>query len=157
MSTKVFDLYKYYKSDIFELHNDLLKIRKLQTEIVKKQIRGYSKLIDPEKSDNELRHMISNSTRKGMNDRYNIDSSACIYLHKGIIYAHFFGLEVELDTNKFSDFHYQNQSDKLDEISEKEWGEREIVVDEIFKDHITPAKAGFIFEFLTYRDAHKII
>ena len=56
-----------------------------------------------------------------------------------------------LDLTKYpeiKDFHYQNQSDQPEEISEDEWDFREEVWDDIFNENFKPTEVGLLFEMI---------
>lgn len=50
------------------------------------------------------------------------------------------------------EYHYQNQTDKPDELSDKEWDERSDVWNEIFDKYVAPSDAGFTYEIVKSDD-----
>ena len=52
------------------------------------------------------------------------------------------------------EYHYQNQTDKPDEISDEEWAEREEVWEQIFDKYWTPAEAGPLYTIVSADDLH---
>lgn len=88
--------------------------------------------------------------RSGLNNPLNFQAAIVVYPFKDSIYVQFFGVrEIKKYINKkFSDFHYQNQTDKPDKVTDKEWNQREKVWDEIFKVNSKPSTAGLTFPLI---------
>jgi len=99
----------------------------------------------------EVQKELERQLSSGTNDALNFQASAVIYPYKKRVYIQFFGLrerylEKVLD-GRFEDYHYQNQADWPEEISEKQWNRRGLVWDKILslgQDGI-PSDNGFIF------------
>lgn len=88
--------------------------------------------------------------RAGFNSMFNFTSSSCVYFYRDRIFVQFFGVDFNRTTLKkdrrLKDFHYQNQTDQPERISDAEWKERERIWDSIFKEERhTPAQAGLVF------------
>jgi hypothetical protein len=87
-----------------------------------------------------------------------LDCSMVVFYYRKKFYAQFFGFDYwwagtfkELrKTRKIKDWHYQNQTDKPDNVSDKAWEERENVWEGIFKEQEsdTPAQCGFTVNFI---------
>lgn len=88
--------------------------------------------------------------RSGLNEPLNFQASVVVYPYKDSIYVQFFGIrDVKNYINKkFSDFHYQNQTDRPDKVTDKEWNQREKVWDDIFKVNSKPSTAGLTFPLI---------
>ena len=69
-----------------------------------------------------------------------------ISLHDGI------SENYELLKDFADEYHYQNQTDKPDEISDEEWFERDEIWNEIFDKYLCPNDAGLIYEVVTPSD-----
>ena len=61
---------------------------------------------------------------------------------------------VELLRDIADEYHYQNQTDQPDDISDEEWQERSEVWNDIFDKYCSPNDAGFIYEIVTSSDLH---
>jgi hypothetical protein len=81
-----------------------------------------------------------------VNHPLNIEASCVVYPYAGNLYVQFFGYSPRL-SKKFKDFHYQNQTDWPEGMTEKEWCQRERVWEVIFKNTDTPSSAGLVYEF----------
>lgn len=111
---------------------------------------------------------IQESTRRGENSPFNIEMSACIYFDQGKIYVQFFGLDRGfqrlIDSRLWlSDFHYQNQTDRAEDVSEEDWNRREQIWDDIFAEETRYSSAGLSFrvmgsgdEIFVYNHCRKI-
>lgn len=61
---------------------------------------------------------------------------------------------VELLRDIADEYHYQNQTDQPDDISNEEWQERREIWNDIFDKYCSPNDAGFIYEIVTSSDLH---
>jgi hypothetical protein len=85
------------------------------------------------------------------------DCSMVVFYYHKKVYVQFFNFNRKWDDvfkelrkiRKIKDWHYQDQADKPDNVSEKTWVERENVWEGIFKEHEadTPAQCGFSVNF----------
>src|SRR6266576_1987819 len=102
----------------------------------------------------EIEKRIRETTQQGYRDPFNIESSVMIYFYKNAIYVQFFGVDWKLiKHNKYlKDAHYQNQTDQPEGISDKEWKERERVIDGIFDEIGIFSNSGLIFKLLDRHD-----
>lgn len=94
------------------------------------------------------KQLIREDTRAGINSPFNIECSIVLYKHRKGYFIQFFGVDRKLyETNvKLTDFHYQNQVDRDESISDEDWEEREKVWDEIFEESNAPSAAGLAIE-----------
>lgn len=73
--------------------------------------------------------------RTEMNVQYHFDLNLCLYPYEGKTYGVAFGadhlIEMFLHLPQVNDFHYQNQTDQPENISDEEWAERGRIWDEI--------------------------
>lgn len=95
-------------------------------------------------------------TEKGNN---NPSSSATIHFYKGQVYVIFFGLKLKYGRAPFGgllDFHYQNQTDREDGITDKDWANRRRTWDAIFKKDDRPGHAGLVFEIIDDSDSIRL-
>lgn len=88
----------------------------------------------------------------------NPTANAVVYRdpHKGWLVQFFSETELSLPKT-FRDYHYQNQSDRPPNISEKEWGERKHCWKRVFRDVSVPAEAGFTFSLLERDDLSRLM
>jgi hypothetical protein len=87
-----------------------------------------------------------------------VDCAMVVFYYRKKVYVQFFNFSRWWDdtfkklrkSRKVKDWHYQNQTDKPDNVSDKKWAERENVWEGIFKEHgaNTPAQCGFTVEFI---------
>jgi hypothetical protein len=86
------------------------------------------------------------------------DMAMVIFYYQKKVYVQFFGFNYwwqdtfkELrNAQKIKDWHYQNQTDKPDNVSDELWNKRENVWEGIFKEHGSevPAHCGFSVDFI---------
>lgn len=154
MSTKIYCAYRYDGS-IEQLLGEMELIRedyyKKSYEFVKKCFVESWKG-EPDKRVNaimEFTRVISNEIKTDNNSPMNLEASAMVYFHKGKIYVQFFigryGEPENLSKN-FIDFHYQNQTDMPEEVTDEDWEKRKLTWNEIFGDSGIPARAGLIYQ-----------
>lgn len=88
----------------------------------------------------------------------NFEASAVVYLHEDMILVQFFGIEKLSETLSpaFTDFHYQNQVDQPDNVSDEEWEYRERVWDSVFNGITAFADAGFVYDIYAKRHCFEI-
>jgi len=91
---------------------------------------------------------------RSFHEPLNFDASIVLYQHEDQIILQFFGLDAAFVEcvgiiqklvigGKLVDFHYQNQTDRPDEITADEWLRREKAWNEIFDFSSKPSIAGF--------------
>lgn len=95
----------------------------------------------------DIDYILQTYIRSGYNELLNFQASIVVYTHKENIYVQFFGVRgvKKYINKKFSDFHYQNQTDRDEKISDEEWKNREKVWDYIFKVTDKPSMSGLAF------------
>jgi hypothetical protein len=86
------------------------------------------------------------------------DCSMVVFYYQKKAYVQFFNFDYWWEntfkelrkTRKIKDWHYQNQTDMPDNISEEEWAKRDAVWEGIFKEQEAdaPAQCGFTVEFI---------
>jgi hypothetical protein len=86
------------------------------------------------------------------------DCSMVVFYYRKKVYVQFFNfnywwIPVFADlrkTRKIKDYHYQDQTDKPDRLSDEKWNEREDVWEGIFKEQEsdTPSQCGFTVNFM---------
>jgi hypothetical protein len=86
------------------------------------------------------------------------DCSMVVFYYQKKVYVQFFNFDYWWEntfkelrkTRKIKDWHYQNQTDKPDNVSEEVWAKREDVWEGIFKEQESdsPARCGFIVGFI---------
>jgi hypothetical protein len=162
MSTKIFELYKYTGKDIQTLYKWLEKLREKQIELqLDEMIHWIDIETDPikrRKQRFEIERRITDETRIGAGGPFNINCSVMIYFYKKDIFVHFFGVERKLyiHNSYLKDFHYQNQTDQPNNISDEEWNIREEITDIIFSGIGIPSRCGLIFQILDESDNYMI-
>ena len=88
--------------------------------------------------------------KKGTNDPLNFEASAVVYPYGKSIYIQFFGMRdlTGLSSKKFSDFHYQDQTDRDSSVNSREWSHRKRVWNKIYDEVYKPGAAGLAFSFI---------
>lgn len=150
MSTKIYNAYKFLGS-----REELVPfLQQVRFDVQSEFLNVYSNLELSKTTSYELYDMICESIEK---EKHTLNSSSCVcvFFHNSGIYLQFYfpysiGLFsrrashlIKKWEDKLIDFHYQNQGDKPDEISEEEWQKRADIWDEIFQTSDIPALAGF--------------
>jgi hypothetical protein len=157
MSTKIYNAFKFdEKMDIYDV------LAFLST--FKKKVQNYYKKLAKEeyvvKAFKEP-YESGNKTPFGKRfDRYgwdrDVNENCAIYVHKTGIYIQFFingDFTSIYKSKKLTDFHYQDQSDIPEDITEKEYNKRRKIWDGIFKNYdSTPDDAGLLYNFHTFRN-----
>jgi hypothetical protein len=86
-----------------------------------------------------------------------LEEVACVFIHGKRVFVWFSigssgreGPERYFKSkNLWKDFHYQNSSDKPEDITDKEWKARRRIWEKILPDTLTPAAAGFTYELVS--------
>lgn len=106
----------------------------------------------PEKN---LYHRLYDDLKDSLKDMYGFNKAEIVYIpHNDDIFAMFFG-SYEYETyvannDNFTDYHYQNQSDKPDNITDEEWEQREKDWEEAIGPDYVPINHGMLFTFLDH-------
>lgn len=171
MSWKIFGAYKY-SADINKLVEDLNEIRQWHREFVLEDCaRAYDGLT--EKGKAELSWQVVHNDLLSAHEEHHIPircsitnmmldtrGSAVVYVRPEGLYVQFYtSSEVEEKIDKhprFSDWHWQNSCDKPDEVSNKEWQEREDFWRDLFEKESSPSSIGLIREFSDFRLRHEL-
>jgi len=157
MSTKMFNLYKTSMS-IIRLDAWLQELKEKHLEALVYQIAPFAKLAKP-----DLWEKLTEDTKAGYRSPFNIDASVVVYIDASKLYVQFFGVHYSLYENdvqegRLLDFHYQNQSDKPDDISAQEWKKRAKVVNRLLDkdDSGMPSRCGFYRVLTDEMDCMKV-
>jgi len=116
-------------------------------------------------SEYDLIYVLEGFIKQNENGPLNFDASMGLIEHRGLIYVQFFGLPDRSDSafgkyfkklikNRIIiDRHYQNQTDRPDDISDEDWEKRGDIWDEIYpggwEGYSTPSQVGFWHEFFS--------
>ena len=167
MSTKIYDAYRIKKTD-FDFAIFIKTIKNIENEIVKSLI---NKIIKMFIYSNELHYnsLIKDEELSFMNiidlflDEKNLKNdfsskfSVVSFEDTGYFYFMFFTKNnyikmFENDFPSLEDYHYQNQVDMPDDVSEEEWDKRSEKWDELMPSGI-PAKDGIVtsIELIPYK------
>lgn len=161
MSTKIYNGVKFKSKDWKEVLDQLISVKEKAIQIAFSSIKKRdlelfilsNNLIDKDSYEIVDALKNSNPTRAAFVPR--IYFSIILYpTREGDIYGYYFDSDnqkyLDLINPFFDDFHYQNQGDKPDNITDDEWDFRESKWDELvrykFKD------SGFTYDFVTYED-----
>lgn len=166
MSTKIYDAFECFSGDIFGVFAELKAFRLKYARTVLLEMR---KLFKPDADFMTIMSLMKKSIESGMNTPFNVKASAVVYLYTDEshntttkrpyrrIFVQFFGIGYDkpyrrllenLDPEVFSDFHYQNQSDKPDDVTDEDWDARDDLWDRIIGSNTTFSDAGLSFELL---------
>lgn len=110
MSTIVYDLYRYTGGDVAQLLTWLKQLRIEYMRHIKATINQFSALAG---DSGKLYDRLMHDTQAGYRSPFNVDGSACIYLHEGRCYVHFFASQTFLSqyiekSDVLVDCHYQD-------------------------------------------------
>lgn len=175
MSIKIYDAYEFHGS-LFSLMSQLEKIKEKYNDAAVEILKKFRDIKIPKdhvsrkdiewiemsggfdteiKSLNEfaLRDILNSIGDRGMRHILNFEASAVIYPYiDNRIFINFFGLSPLLEEDKvldqklFTDFHYQNQTDRDESISDEGWTNRMDIWHEILLDKGgIPGECGFIY------------
>lgn len=165
MSTKIYNGIKFKSSNIREVLDQLISLKKVandkaleilkDSEIALFVATNKISLDDPFEATRELLHAINSKTHT-LNHKYtfipNLYFSIIVYPDKdGDIYGYYFDSNVEsfreLLKPLYDDFHYQNQSDPPSYLSEEEWNFRRTKWDELVDYNFSDS--GFTYDLVT--------
>lgn len=152
MSTKIYNAFRF-KGELKDLMPFLKQVR---DDIEDHTINYYKEYAGSDMPENWINLMKLFEKKNGSYSfEFNIESSVAVYFHGTGIYLHFFfpghfgnysdGGLFEKWGNWIEDFHYQNQTDKPDDVSEENWAHREQVFDDLFDRYDTPSRVGLIW------------
>lgn len=164
MSTKLYNGIKFKTNDIFELMNQLKELKEKCVPI------GVGKLCDKKELAFFIRHnkLVEKKTysiycelRNNLNQEarnildFNALFSLVIFPYNNQIYGYYFNDGIEEYKDLLSeiaeDFHYQNQCDRPEHISESEWDEREKIWNDIL-GYDSFSQRGLKFEVVSTLD-----
>jgi hypothetical protein len=136
----------------------LQALKEKHLEALVYQIAPFAKRKDTVIGEFDVYTTISTYTEAGLRSPFNIDASVVIYVDGSKLYIQFFGVkrelyETEVDDGTLVDFHYQNSTDRPDDISAQEWRKRERVVHRLLDKDSSgiPSRCGF-YRTLTDED-----
>jgi len=109
----------------------------------------------------ELMDILRGLCNRGFHHPLNFSASVVVYYQNEKMVVQFFGLNYGISkpslcqllvdeyekSGKLIDFHYQNQTEQPEDITDEEWRAREKFWDAIFDNYLTPAQAGFVNDF----------
>lgn len=171
MSTKIYNGIKFKSNNIVEIvqqlqnvREELLKICNTSDIISQEDIIGFIKYCDLDKeitkfSVYEIHHKMYDELLKQTEEtRLFLRFTCSIYIipyKDGNIYGGLF-----CDNVKYykyimpytEDYHYQDQTDRPEEITEEEWGERDDIWNEIFEKFWTFSEVGLKYEIIGAKD-----
>lgn len=176
MSTKIYNGIKFKSRNLTEILYQLQNIRNILLNICKSEeyvpqenlidFINYKKLIS-NINDNESKLMFE--INRKIQDAINLnDEDVCwlipfnatvfvIPFEDGNFYGGLF-CDNKIARNYFNDciedFHYQDQTDKPDEISDEDWHKRQKIWDKIFETFWTFPETGFEYKILKGNDFH---
>jgi hypothetical protein len=151
MSTKIYNAY-LFNSDIFKLQEELNKIREhhfnLCVEDAKRILIKPKAGIDWTKRCLDFVKLLETSRKSTSASPIDFSAEAVIFPKANNKFlVQFFRLHHKLEIPKiFIEYHYQNQTDQPEGISDEEWEQRRKDWDEIYDKYISPSEAGFIYE-----------
>lgn len=147
MSTKIYDAYKFH-GDIQLLMRLLVNLRAKYVEHAKRNVAA---CLDPKEPFSEIIKKIKEAVRLGLNDPLNVSASAVVFFHRKAIYVKFFGIPNNMlpdNDRRFSDFHYQNSTDRPSGITAKEWAARSRAWDAMTRHGPSFGENGLLFDFV---------
>ena len=157
MSTKIYNAYKVKGLSLHELIGTFKVLRSrvedYQLKVLTSLIGTNKELYIGDQNILEPPHLfleyLRTSRAKGLNTPFNLEASVVLYTHpiEGML-VQFFGFPDALTLPKkvFIDFHYQNQADKPEQVSEQEWAHRNQIWEDIFRQSDIPSSVGLHYD-----------
>ncbi len=175
MSTKIYDAYKFIGAGVKEptVYDVYKFLHPIKLEIIK-FYRGESskeEIIAAHKDyyQTRIRHGKAGAEKTDFWQVYggsgytNVCESCMIFPHRTGTYLKFFlGVNFRTISNrmekskKLLDFHYQDQADRPDELTAKQWKARQKIWEELIGDKVF-RECGFIYDFYTFDDFDKLM
>ena len=172
MSWKIYGAYRY-KGNIQQLVKDLDMIRGWHRETMLNECANtydgyFTKKGKAELTWNKIHEDLLSAHGEGHQPpkdciaNYMLDTrgSAVVYIRPSGLYVQFYTnrlVEKKIEKHpRFKDWHWQNQCDRPDEVSGKEWAVRERFWKKIFDKQSTPSAVGLIREFSDSRLRHEL-
>jgi hypothetical protein len=168
MSTKIYNAYEW-KGTMPELLVFLAGIKKSYNENINDRMMPFAeKLYEQQKdSDDEIRTFVrplADEIEKAFKENgyspLNFQASAVVYFYGNRKFVQFFGLDAGNEKlaihSKLFDFHYQNQVDKPEDLTDRAWNKRERIWSAIFKTTWTPSEAGLNYVFFGFDDIWRL-
>lgn len=180
MSWKIYEAYKWNGS-LEELYAHLFKMRKEFMAFGKSYLAALNKAqwfaqipADEKykvvKAKDILTEEMEKEFHKGRWHPLNIDASVVVYYFEGQLYIQYFGVGDCINLAKImklsplskehpalAEFHYQNQTDQPEDVSEKDWEERERIWRGIFQDSGRPSDSGLTFGLIDCKDIFELV
>jgi hypothetical protein len=165
MSTKLYNGIKFKSNNIKEVLDQLISVKETAKQIAIDSIsdRDLSLFINANKlldSDawviaNELKEAIASDNYNRWSFKPRLKFSVIVYpTTEGDIYGYYFDCDKkeynDLIKPFYTDFHYQNQTDPPNDVSEKDWDFRRDKWDELLKDRFMDT--GFSYEIVSGDD-----
>lgn len=165
MSTKLYNGIKFKSNNIKEVLDQLISVKETAKQIAIDSISDRdlvlfieaNKLLDNDAwaIANELKDAISSDSYIKWSCKPRLRFSVVVYpTTEGDIYGYYFDCDKkeynDLIKPFYTEFHYQNQCDKPDNISDEEWEFREQKWDELLKDRFMDT--GFSYEIVSGDD-----
>lgn len=172
MSTKIYTGVKFASNNIYEIFKSLIDIRKECIEIGMNHLTGNR--FGTLRSYMLIEKLFYRRTRDivfGLQksfDKTNRPHFHPSFLFNIVIYPHpsgqFYGAYFDDNISEYhkllfdkkivTDFHYQNQADRPEDISEEDWNTRETIWDELLSHGHSFSENGFIFEIVQPAHMH---
>lgn len=176
MSMKIWNGIKFKSDNPEEIVSQLNSIKKRAVENSKKYITqgrgaaqavyvsGYTKdtVFDINVKDYKQLHEFREKLEFSFSKRFRSwDDPAFKFTVVVIPYnGHLYGISYheEIEENRallepfIEEYHYQNQTDKPEDIDDEEWDERSDIWNEIFDKYVAPSDAGFTYEIVKSDD-----
>lgn len=172
MSMKIYNGFKLTTNNIFELHTLINDFREELKPLVKQKITQFfansavhvidhntihptgDKCSPYQMAFNNFSEQQEKVIRTKVNDpAVDFSFSLCIIPFEESFYGVFYTSQREFGTlwkNKayVQDYHYQNQSDPSEEVSDEDWAERERIWETIFDKQPIPSLNGFVYDIV---------
>lgn len=150
MSTKIYNAY-HYVEDMASLMKWLFKLRNRHVKNTLELMRRLFSGAEP-KDFGYIAKLIRDAGANHENSDLNIAASAVVFPDSmgRSSYVVFFGLDSKMLPKKhpFYDFHYQNSTDKPDNVEEDEWDHRRKVWTRLTKNGSTFSECGLVFSLV---------
>ena len=165
MSTKLYNGIKFKSNNIKEVLDQLISVKETAKQIAIDSISdkdlslfiGANNLLDNDAwyIANEIKDAIASDNYNRWKFKPRLKFTVVVYpTNEGDIYGYYFDADKkeynDLIKPFYTDFHYQNQTDPPNDVTEKEWDFRREKWDELLKDRFMDT--GFTYEIVSGDD-----
>lgn len=174
MSTKIFNAFKFYGT-VEELWPYLEDFRKVTWEATLNHLEACVDYTNPKTGIFDWAKVIDEAMKTPRRNAFNVSCSLVVYTNAQVagILVQGFGFDTIAEptiddwltanlaplfpAGEFVDWHYQNQTDKPEAVSEAEWVQRDVDWLHVMKTSSQPSRAGLTVELIKEGDGIELM